>query len=94
MSIVPKNSQMDIRIRVLPRASRNQVVGIENGVLKVKLTAPPLEGKANKALREFLARKLGVRKKNVEIVSGERSRIKSIRIQGLSPEDANVRLGV
>ena len=92
MSIVPENSQTDIRIRVLPRASRNQVVGIDGGVLKVKLTAPPLEGKANKALRQFLARKLGVPKKDIEIVSGERSRMKLIRIHGLSPEDVNVKL--
>ena len=60
----------------------------------MKLTAPPLEGKANKALLQFLAGKLGVPKKDVGIVSGERSRIKSIRIRGLSPEDVNVRLGV
>jgi uncharacterized protein (TIGR00251 family) len=94
MSIVPENSQTDILIRVLPRASRNQIVGIDSGVLKVKLTAPPLEGKANKALRQFLARKLGVPKKDVEIVSGEKSRMKSIRIYGLLPEDVNVRLEV
>jgi len=76
-----------IRVKVLPRSSVNQISGDEEGVIKVKLTAPPVEGKANKALVQFLAKKLGVARRDVEIVSGERSRVKSIRIYGLSPED-------
>ncbi len=89
-----ENSETVIRVRVLPRASGNQVLGIEGNVFKVKLTAPPVEGKANKALQKFLAKKLGVPKTGVEIVSGERSRVKSIRIHGLSPEDVEERLKV
>ena len=76
-----------IQVKVLPRSSRNQVVGKENEVVKIKLTAPPVEGKANKALIELLAKKLGVARSNVEIVSGERSRSKSVRIHGLSQEE-------
>ena len=76
-----------ICVKVLPRSSVNQISGDEEGVIKVKLTAPPVEGKANKALVQFLAKKLGVARRDVEIVSGERSRVKSIRIYGLSPED-------
>ena len=87
-----ENNNTVIRVRVLPRASQNQIVGTDDGVFKVKLTAPPVEGKANKALQQFLAKKLDVPKGEVEIVSGERSRIKSIRIHGLSPEDVNRRL--
>lgn len=82
-----ENSETVIRVRVLPRASRNQVVGIHGNEIKVKLTAPPVEGKANKALQQFLAKKLGVPKTGVEIVSGQRSRVKSIRINGLSAGD-------
>ena len=89
-----ENSETVIRVRVLPRASRNQVLGIDGNVFKVKLTAPPVEGKANKALQQFLAKKLGVPKTGVEIVSGERSRVKSIRIHGLSPEDVEEMLKV
>ena len=89
---MPDNGQTVIRIRVLPRASRNEIVALDDGIVKVKLTAPPVEGRANKALRKFLARKLGVRKKDVEIVSGERSRIKSIRIRGLTDKDVNAKL--
>lgn len=73
-----------IQVKVLPRSSRNQIVGRENDVFKIKLTAPPVEGKANKALREFLAKRLGLAKGSVEIISGERSRQKSIQIRGLS----------
>lgn len=81
-----------IRVRVLPRSSKNQVQGMDAGTFKVKLTAPPIEGKANAALLKFLAKKLGVPKTDMEIVSGERSRIKSIRIQGLSTEEINQKL--
>ena len=83
-----------IRVKVLPRSSVNQVVGDEEGVIRVKLTAPPVEGKANKALVQFLSRQLGVPKRDVEIVSGDRSRVKSIRINGLSIEDVKGRLEV
>ncbi len=82
----------EIRVKVLPRSSRDQIMGKEKGAFKIKLTAPPIEGKANKALRELLAKRLGVAKENVEIVSGERSRLKSVRIRGLSLEDVNGRL--
>jgi len=76
----------DIKVRVAPRSSVNQIGGLENGVFKVKLTAPPVEGKANKALVNFLSKKLAIPKKRVEILSGQHSRQKSVRIQGLSPE--------
>ena len=78
-----------IQIKVLPRSSRNQIIGSDDGVFRVKLTAPPVEGKANTALKEFLSKKLGVAKGSIEIVSGERSRQKSVRIHGLFPEEIN-----
>jgi len=73
-----------IQVKVLPRSSRNMIVGNEEGVIKIKLTAPPFEGKANKALKEFLAKRLGLPKKNIEIISGTKSRLKSVRIEGLN----------
>ena len=81
-----------VRIKVLPRSSVNQIVGREEGVFKIKLTAPPLEGKANKALKKFLAKRLGLSKKDVEIISGERSRSKSVLIHGLSHDVVGKRL--
>ena len=75
-----------IRIRLTPRSSRNQVLGREGGVYRVKVTSPPVNGKANKALVDLLAKRLGVPKGNIEIVSGKSSREKSVRIHGLSLE--------
>ena len=75
-----------ISVRVIPRSSRNQVVERKNGVWRVKVTSPPVEGKANKAVREYLAKCLGIAKGGVEIVSGDRSRLKFVRIEGLDQE--------
>lgn len=82
-----EGNKTNIRVKVLPRSSRNQIIGQENGTFKVKLTAPPVEGKANKALSDLLAKRLGLEKGDVEIVSGKRSRLKSVRIKGLSIEE-------
>ena len=79
--------QTEIKVMVLPRSSRTQIIGIEDDTYKVKLTAPPVEGKANKALIELLARRLGIGKGRVDIVSGSRSRLKTVRIYGLSSEE-------
>jgi uncharacterized protein (TIGR00251 family) len=81
--------QTEIRVRVLPKSSRNQIVGYEENVLKVKLTSPPVEGKANKALIEYMATRLGIAKGRVEITSGSRSRLKTVRICGLSREEVS-----
>ncbi len=71
-------------VRVVPRSSRNQIVGVENGALKIKLTAPPVEGAANAALMEFVAEWLGVRRSAVSIVSGGKARNKLVRVTGLT----------
>ena len=76
--------QTDIKIKVLPKSSKTEIIGIEDDMYKIKLTAPPVKGKANKALIELLARRLGIGKRRVEIVSGSRSRLKTVRIHGLS----------
>ncbi len=73
-------------VRVAPRASRNAIIGIYEGVLKVALTAPPVEGAANDALRKLFAKTLGVPKSNIEIIRGKRARNKQVRIQGVSRE--------
>lgn len=96
MSPKPESSagqiKTEIKVRVVPRSSRNQIIGVEDGIFKIKLTAPPVDGKANKALIEFLARRLGLAKGSVEIISGERSRQKSVRIHGLSLKEVDVLL--
>jgi len=79
--------QTTLDIRVLPRSSRNEIVGKQDDVYRVKLTSPAIEGKANKALITLLAKRLGLPKAKIQIVSGERSRTKRIRIQGLAPDE-------
>lgn len=68
-----------INVRVVPNSGRNEIKELENG-LKVYLTAPPVEGKANKALVSALAEYFGVKKSQLEIVKGAGSRNKSVRI--------------
>lgn len=75
-----------IRVKVLPRSSRNEIFADQEDCYKVRLTAPPVEGKANRALVELLAKKLRIPKSHVEISSGKGSRFKTIRILGLSPK--------
>ena len=77
-----------LRIRLAPRASRNAVLGEHNNALKIALTAPPVDGKANQALIAFLARLLGVPKGAVRIVSGELSRDKLVEVTGPDPAGA------
>jgi uncharacterized protein (TIGR00251 family) len=79
-------------VRVVPRASKNEVAGQVGEAIKVRLTAPPVEGKANEALIAFLAEKLGVRRSQVEIVAGETSRNKMVCVLGLSPVEVEKRL--
>jgi uncharacterized protein (TIGR00251 family) len=77
----------DIKIRLIPRSSRNEIFGREEDRYKVKVTAPPVEGMANKALIGLLAEKLGVPKRAIEITAGTTSRTKTVRIQGLTEAD-------
>jgi uncharacterized protein len=69
-------------VRVVPRASRSEVVGEHDGALRVRIAAPPVEGAANEELRRTLARALGVPTRNVEIVSGQTSKTKRVRVNG------------
>lgn len=74
---------VSIRIYVAPQSSANKVVGVHNGAIKVALTAPPVEGAANKALVEFLAKLLGVPRSGVGIIAGETSRQKIVQVRGI-----------
>ncbi len=72
------------RVRVLPRSRRDEVVGLHGDALKIRLVAPPVEGKANRALQEFLAERLDVSRSAVAILSGHASRQKRVRVAGVS----------
>ncbi|MBW2708533.1 MAG: YggU family protein [Deltaproteobacteria bacterium] len=82
-----------IQVKVLPRSSKTEIVGQTDGVYRIKLTAPPVDGKANKTLINFLAKKTGLPKGKIQIVSGEHSRNKTIRIHTASPLAAIKHLG-
>ncbi len=73
-----------LEVLVQPRASRTRVAGEHDGRLKLQLAAPPVDGEANDALIEFLARTLGVRKGDVAIVRGETGRRKTVRVAGVT----------
>ena len=73
-----------IHVKVTPRSSRNQIAGKEKEVYRVKVTCAPVDGKANDALVGFLSEKLGVPKRDIEVVSGKTGRLKRIRIRGLT----------
>jgi uncharacterized protein (TIGR00251 family) len=72
-----------LAIRVIPRAPRTRVDGERGGAILIRLAAPPVDGAANDALIAFLAQALGVPKRSVTVVGGEKSRDKRVRIDGL-----------
>ncbi|MGD8386123.1 MAG: DUF167 family protein [Desulfobacteraceae bacterium] len=81
-----------IHARLTPRSSKDSILGKEDGVYRIKVKAPPLEGRANKALIALLAKALRVPKRDVEISSGEKSRDKTLLIRGLTPKEVEERL--
>ncbi len=82
-----------LTIRVTPRSRKTEFGGVmEDGTLRVRVAAPPVEGKANTALVKFLAKVLGVRKNRIDIVAGEKGLDKIISILDMSAEDAEQRI--
>jgi uncharacterized protein len=80
-------------IRVIPRARKTEVAGERDGALLVRLAAPPVEGAANDALVDFLAAVLRLPRRDICIVSGERTRRKRVAIAGVTPEQVRAILG-
>jgi uncharacterized protein len=81
-----------LRFHIVPNARQNKVMGEHGTAIKIKLRAPALEGKANAALRSFLAEELKVSERNIVLERGHKSRDKVIRVEGLSEEDVRYRL--
>jgi uncharacterized protein (TIGR00251 family) len=77
---------------IIPNAKQNKVMGEHGAAIKIKLSAPAVEGKANAALRSFLAEELEIADRNIVLERGQKSRDKLIRIDGLSEEDVRSRL--
>jgi uncharacterized protein (TIGR00251 family) len=83
----------EIVVRLTPRAARDEITGWEGAVLRVRVTAPPVEGRANQALVKLLAKALSVPKGSVRIAGGERARDKRVAIEGLDAGTVRSRLG-
>lgn len=82
-----------ISVRVTPRSSKNEISEIlEDGTIKIKLTAPPVDGKANEALIDFLAKVLNIKANQLDIVAGQTGRDKLITITGLRPEEVHQKI--
>jgi uncharacterized protein (TIGR00251 family) len=83
---------VELWLRVHPNAARNELAGFTEGVLRVKVAAPPVRGKANQELIAFLAQKLGLSKGDLTILKGHTSRNKLISIAGITREELDQRL--
>ena len=87
-------SEARISLRVYPGSARSELVGFTDGELRVKVSAPPVRGKANKELIAFLSRLLGVSKGSVNIIKGHTTRNKVVAVGGMTQEDLFKRLSL
>jgi hypothetical protein len=81
-----------LSLKVIPRAARNEIGEALGNELKIKVTAPPVDSAANRAVIEFLAETLGCSKSNVTLVRGATARHKSVLVKGLTPDEVEARL--
>jgi uncharacterized protein (TIGR00251 family) len=79
-------SETRIEVRLQPRAHRNELIGMRDGVLLARVSAAPVEGKANRALCKLIAKRIGVAPSKVSVVRGERSRDKLVRVEGVDSD--------
>jgi uncharacterized protein len=83
-----------LRLRVQPRASRDEVAGLHGDAVRIRLTAPPVDGAANEALLRFLSRQLQVARGALSLAGGRTGRSKLVDVAGIAPEEAAARLGL
>ncbi|MBX2988487.1 MAG: YggU family protein [Bdellovibrionaceae bacterium] len=83
-----------MRLLIQPKASRNEIIGPHNGALKIRIQAPPIDGRANEELIEFLADVLGLAKRQLSLVRGDGARQKTVDISGLGLDEAKKLLGI
>ena len=88
----PKEESVTVKVHVLPRASRAGVAGLAGDAVRIRLSAPPLENRANEALVRFLSASLDVPRPCVTIIAGKRGRKKVVRVTGMSRDDIFRRL--
>jgi uncharacterized protein len=86
------NIQTKVPVKVIPNASRNEILGLQNGVWRIKIAAPPDKGKANKELIDYLSDMLAVKKIDLTVLRGHASRDKVVAVEGLSQVEVDRRL--
>ena len=79
-------------IHVIPHASRAEIVGVQDGAFKIKVTVPPVEGAANEACIKLLAKELGLKRSQLEIASGAKSRKKTIMVKNISKVELETKI--
>ncbi len=94
IAITESGGSVAFSVKVHPRDRRNKITGELDGALKVSLTSPPIDGKANEACIEFFAKLLKVPRSSVTIASGQSNRRKVIRVSGLSAEEVRKRIAI
>jgi uncharacterized protein len=82
-----------IEVRLRPRGHADELLGIEDGVLQVRVSAPPVDGKANRALCRLVAKQAGVAPSRVSVLRGEKSRQKLLLVEGIEKAELKARLG-
>ncbi len=94
MSHTPLMEDVDLTIRLRPRAKRNAIVGESDGVLRVSVAAAPVDGQADAALCKLIAKRAGIGRGQVSVVGGQRSREKVVRVRGVAPGPLRRALGL
>jgi uncharacterized protein len=89
IAVTERAGGVTFEVRVQPRASREEIAGEYQGALKIRVTAPPVDDRANEALCRFLAERLNVPLAAVRILSGEKSRTKRVQVQGITAAQIN-----
>lgn len=89
-----KKGRLKLAVRVKPKSSPQGIVGVRDKHLVIRLTAPALDGKANFALVAYLSKLLRIKKTEVLMVCGEKSRTKLLELSGISLEEARLKLGL
>lgn len=85
-------NSLNIQVQIQPGSSKDQIIGLHNGRLKIKISAPPVDGKANQNLIEFIAKALGVSKSKIDIVKGRTSKLKTLKISGIDQQSFSLLL--
>lgn len=82
-----RGNDIIIKVKIVPGSSKNKIIGAYNDALKISIAAPPIEGKANKKCIAYLAKYFDVAKSKIEIISGQTSKNKLIKIYDISPKE-------